>query len=159
MRAIFTFSAASALFLALARAELDKPALTPDLDYLLEGNANSLPTVNSQIAAWPSGYIPKDCQDLGSGEGYNASEFEVYEVTYDDVQLFFKHNSHIDIMVTDICVVRRPLALLPAQGCRGRHRDGRRDVLETACESARLGMSSSPQAPCSLLHKKIKKEV
>ncbi|KAL4999355.1 hypothetical protein BDV10DRAFT_57806 [Aspergillus recurvatus] len=84
MKAFFTLSTASALFLTLARAELDKPALTPNLDYLLEGNANSLPTVNSQIAVWASGYIPKDCQDLGSDEGYDASEFEVYEVTYDD---------------------------------------------------------------------------
>ncbi|KAL4776969.1 hypothetical protein BDW60DRAFT_175171 [Aspergillus nidulans var. acristatus] len=114
MRAIFTFSAASALFLALARAELDKPALTPDLDYLLEGNANSLPTVNSQIAAWPSGYIPKDCQDLGSGEGYNASEFEVYEVTYDDCADPWLFCRHKDVEV-DIATAAETFSKLPVK--------------------------------------------
>ncbi|RDW70674.1 uncharacterized protein DSM5745_08185 [Aspergillus mulundensis] len=94
MKGLFAAAAASALFLTFARAQLDKPALTSNLDYLLEGNANNLPTVNRQIAIWASGYIPKDCQDLGAGEGYDASEFEVYEVTYDDCAdpwLFCRH--------------------------------------------------------------------
>ncbi|KAL4972661.1 hypothetical protein BDW66DRAFT_119468 [Aspergillus desertorum] len=98
MKALFGFSAAIALFLIFARAELDKPALTSNLDYLLEGNANNLPTVNSQIAVWASGYIPKDCQDLGSDEGYDASEFDVYEVTYDDVWIFIKYLSVVTVL-------------------------------------------------------------
>ncbi|KAL4822056.1 hypothetical protein BDW67DRAFT_7134 [Aspergillus spinulosporus] len=114
MRALFTFSAASALFLTLARAELDKPALTPDLDYLLEGNSNSLPTVNSQIAVWPSGYIPNDCQDLGSGEGYNASEFEVYEVTYDDCADPWLFCRHKDVEV-DIATAAETFSKLPVK--------------------------------------------
>ncbi|KAL3435590.1 hypothetical protein BDV09DRAFT_204020 [Aspergillus tetrazonus] len=114
MRGIFTFSAASALFLTLARAELDKPALTSDLDYLLEGNANNLPTVNSQIAGWPNGYIPKDCQDLGSGEGYNASEFEVYEVTYDDCADPWLFCRHKDVEV-DIATAAETFSKLPVK--------------------------------------------
>ncbi|CBF89557.1 hypothetical protein AN0402.2 [Aspergillus nidulans FGSC A4] len=114
MRGIFTFSAASALFLTLARAELDKPALTSDLDYLLEGNANNLPTVNSHIAVWPSGYIPKDCQDLGSGEGYNASDFEVYEVTYDDCADPWLFCRHRDVEV-DIATAAETFSKLPVK--------------------------------------------
>ncbi|KAL4763439.1 uncharacterized protein BDW70DRAFT_131740 [Aspergillus foveolatus] len=114
MKGIFTFSAASALFLTLGRAELDKPALTSDLDYLLEGNTNNLPTVNSQIAVWPSGYIPKDCQDLGSGEGYNANEFEVYEVTYDDCADPWLFCRHKDVEV-DIATAAETFSKLPVK--------------------------------------------
>ncbi|KAL4989483.1 hypothetical protein BDW68DRAFT_67172 [Aspergillus falconensis] len=114
MKALFTLSAASALFLTLARAELDKPALTSNLDYLLEGNANSLPTVDSQIAVWASGYIPKDCQDLGSGEGYDASEFEVYEVTYDDCSDPWLFCRHRDVEV-DIATAAETFSKLPVK--------------------------------------------
>ncbi|KAL3476730.1 hypothetical protein BJX99DRAFT_227225 [Aspergillus californicus] len=71
--------------LALTQAQsLDKPALTDDLDYLLEGNAANLPTVNSQIAVWESGWIPKDCKDIAEGEDLTATDFEVFQVQYDD---------------------------------------------------------------------------
>ncbi|KAL5332412.1 hypothetical protein BJX70DRAFT_407634 [Aspergillus crustosus] len=71
--------------LALAQAQrLDKPALSSNLDYLLEGNEANLPTVASQISQWEAGSIPKDCKDLGEGEDLSAADFEVYDVTYDD---------------------------------------------------------------------------
>ncbi|KAL4884501.1 hypothetical protein BJY04DRAFT_182616 [Aspergillus karnatakaensis] len=76
-------SALSALALAQAQ-QLEKPALTSNLDYLLDGNAANLPEVASQISQWEAGFIPKDCKDLGEGEGLNAADFEVYDVTYDD---------------------------------------------------------------------------
>jgi hypothetical protein len=71
---------------ALASAQLDKPALTSNLDYLLEGNTNNLPTTSHSIAIWSQGWIPKDCKDLGEGEDLAATDFEVYEVSYDDVR-------------------------------------------------------------------------
>ncbi|KAL4929150.1 uncharacterized protein BDV17DRAFT_290808, partial [Aspergillus undulatus] len=80
---IKTAAALSALALANAQ-QLDKPALTSNLDYLLDGNAAALPTVPSQVSQWGAGHIPKDCKDLGEGEGYAATDFEVYEVTFDD---------------------------------------------------------------------------
>ncbi|KAL6237117.1 hypothetical protein BDW75DRAFT_238578 [Aspergillus navahoensis] len=114
IKALFAFYAASALFLTLAHAELDKPALTSNLDYLLDGNANSLPTVNSQIAVWASGYIPKDCQDLGSDEGYDASEFEVYEVTYDDCGDPWLFCRHKDVKI-DIATAAETFSKLPVK--------------------------------------------
>jgi hypothetical protein len=71
---------------ALASAQLDKPALTSNLDYLLEGNTDNLPTTSHSIAIWSQGWIPKDCKDLGEGEDHAATDFEVYEVSYDDVR-------------------------------------------------------------------------
>ncbi|KAL2815859.1 hypothetical protein BDW59DRAFT_166594 [Aspergillus cavernicola] len=76
-------SALSALALAQAQS-LDKPALTSDLDYLLEGNAANLPTVNSQIAVWEAGWIPADCKDIAEGQDLTATDFEIFQVQYDD---------------------------------------------------------------------------
>ncbi|KAL4806922.1 hypothetical protein BDV18DRAFT_121550 [Aspergillus unguis] len=94
-----TVAALSTLALSLALAvahaqQLDKPALTPDLDYLLDGNANNLPTVDRSISAWEAGSIPQDCKDIGEGEGHSASDFEVYSVQYNDCGdpwLFCRH--------------------------------------------------------------------
>ncbi|CEL06014.1 hypothetical protein ASPCAL07126 [Aspergillus calidoustus] len=69
---------------ALASAQLDKPALTSNLDYLLEGNTANLPTTSHSIAIWSQGWIPKDCKDLGEGEDLDATDFEIYQVSYDD---------------------------------------------------------------------------
>ncbi|KAL2868793.1 uncharacterized protein BJX67DRAFT_349204 [Aspergillus lucknowensis] len=76
-------SALSVAALASAQ-ELDKPALTSNLDYLLEGNTDNLPSVGHSVASWEAGWIPQDCKDLGEGEDLAATDFEVYEVTYDD---------------------------------------------------------------------------
>jgi hypothetical protein len=79
-------SALSALALAQAQ-QLEKPALSSNLDYLLEGNTANLPSIASQISIWEAGHIPKDCKDLGEGESLSAADFEVYNVQYDDVRL------------------------------------------------------------------------
>ncbi|KAL4785302.1 hypothetical protein BJX76DRAFT_356179 [Aspergillus varians] len=93
--------------LALAQAQqLDKPALTSDLDYLLPGNANSLPTA--------SGYIPKDCQDLGEGEDLNVTDFEVYQVQYDDCSDPWLFCRHKDVEV-DIFTAAETFSKLPVR--------------------------------------------
>ncbi|KAL2829044.1 hypothetical protein BJY01DRAFT_228166 [Aspergillus pseudoustus] len=75
----------SALSLAtLGAATLDKPALTSNLDYLLDGNTAALPTTAHSIAIWSAGWIPQDCKDLGEGEDLSATDFEVYQITYED---------------------------------------------------------------------------
>ncbi|KAL4791404.1 hypothetical protein BDV19DRAFT_370550 [Aspergillus venezuelensis] len=112
MKAAALLSASLALTTA---QELEKPALTSNLDYLLDGNANSLPAVTHQASLWPSGSIPQDCKDLGEGEGHSASDFEVYDVTFDDCAdpwLFCRHKEvEVDIDTAAETFSKIPVAM------------------------------------------------
>lgn len=114
MKAMKLVSALSALALVQAQ-ELDKPALTDDLDYLKEGNTNALPIRTSTISQWPAGSIPKDCKDLAEGEDKSAADMEVYEVKYSDCHdpwLFCRHKEvEVDIEKAAETFSRVPLRM------------------------------------------------
>ncbi|KAL4881635.1 hypothetical protein BJY04DRAFT_218079 [Aspergillus karnatakaensis] len=87
----------AAAFAALARAQLDKPALTSDLDYLLEGNVANLPSNGGPSwNKWEAGLIPADCKSIAEGEGLNATDFEVWDIFYDDCEDGWTYCRHKD---------------------------------------------------------------
>lgn len=65
---------------------LDKPALTDNLDYLMDGNNNNLASTESSYQQWDAGLIPADCKSIAQNEGKDPNDFEIYNVTYSDVQ-------------------------------------------------------------------------
>lgn len=73
------------LTLKLSTAQLSKPALTPNLDYLLNGNTANLHKTNSSSIKWPPGLIPEDCKSIAEDEGLSPADFEVWDVYYTDV--------------------------------------------------------------------------
>ncbi len=78
---------AAALAAIPASAELGKPALTPDLDYLLDGNTANLPQNGGPYwGKWEDGLMPEDCKSIAEGQDLNPADFEVYDVFYDDVR-------------------------------------------------------------------------
>ncbi|KAL4786972.1 hypothetical protein BJX76DRAFT_319673 [Aspergillus varians] len=79
------FFIATLAALSPAQAALDKPALTNDLDYLLEGNTNNLPQNGGPYwGKWDDDLIPADCKSIAESEDLNPADFEVYDIFYDD---------------------------------------------------------------------------
>ncbi|KAL3474083.1 hypothetical protein BJX99DRAFT_248533 [Aspergillus californicus] len=89
---------------ALSRAELDKPALTSNLDYLLEGNTNNLPSNGGPYwGKWEDGLMPADCKSIAESQGLNPTDFEVWDIFYDDCQdgwSFCRHKESSDTFET-----------------------------------------------------------
>jgi hypothetical protein len=104
----------AAAFAALSKAQtLDKPALTSNLDYLLDGNVANLPSNGGPYwGKWEAGLIPADCKSLAEGEGLNPSDFEVWDIFFDDVCLPPYHFGSL----SDGDTVPRWMEFLPAQG-------------------------------------------
>jgi hypothetical protein len=65
---------------------LDKPALTPNLDYLEQGSLDNLAPTQSTWDQWGAGWIPQDCKDIANNEGKSPDDFEIYNVHYTDVR-------------------------------------------------------------------------
>ncbi|KAL4807440.1 hypothetical protein BDV18DRAFT_151478 [Aspergillus unguis] len=91
----------AAALAALSNAQsLDKPALTSDLDYLLDGNVANLPESNGAYwAKWAPGLIPKDCKSIAEDQDLNATDFEVYDIYYNDCEdpwSFCRHKNSSD---------------------------------------------------------------
>ncbi|OJJ07852.1 hypothetical protein ASPVEDRAFT_66052 [Aspergillus versicolor CBS 583.65] len=88
---------AAALAAIPASAALDKPALTPDLDYLLDGNTANLPqNGGAHWGKWEDGLMPEDCKSIAEGQDLNPADFEVYDVFYDDCQDAWSFCRHKD---------------------------------------------------------------
>ncbi|KAH8692279.1 putative conidiation-specific protein [Talaromyces proteolyticus] len=100
--------------LALAQT-LDKPALTPDLDYLEQGAIDNLAPTQSTNDQWGSGWIPSDCKDIANNEGKNPDDFEIYNVHYDDCDdawVFCRHKDTPTDLITTIDIFGRlPVAM------------------------------------------------
>ena len=64
----------------------DKPAHTPNLDYLEQGSLDNLAPTQSTWDQWGAGWIPQDCKDIANNEGKSADDFETYNVHYTDVR-------------------------------------------------------------------------
>ncbi|THC94808.1 hypothetical protein EYZ11_005715 [Aspergillus tanneri] len=85
------FGIALSVLAAISQAKrLDKPALTPDLGYLLQGSVDNLHPTHSTWDKWGDGWIPEDCKSMAQNPNLNLnlnpSDFEVYNVHYDDVR-------------------------------------------------------------------------
>lgn len=62
------------------------PAISPPFDYegsIEKGLQESLPLTQFTIDYFSHGEIPQDCKDRAK-DHYNASDFEVFSVTYED---------------------------------------------------------------------------
>ena len=76
------------LFLAAVHAaDLNKPALAPNLDNLKPGLMNNLKPVHSTRKKFKAGFIPKDCKSIAQNEGKNPADYNNWVVKYDDVSL------------------------------------------------------------------------
>ncbi|KAL4798403.1 hypothetical protein BDV19DRAFT_356946 [Aspergillus venezuelensis] len=89
---------------APANAQLDKPALTDNLDYLLDGNVANLPSNGGPYwGKWEDGLIPADCKSIAESQGLNPTDFEVYDIFFDDCQdgwSFCRHKDSSDSFET-----------------------------------------------------------
>ncbi|KAL8946976.1 MAG: hypothetical protein Q9222_006695 [Ikaeria aurantiellina] len=65
-------------------AELTKPPLAKNLDYLTKGMYANYPASPSKRDKWGDGFIPEDCYNLAKGNGNSPTEIETYNVNYDD---------------------------------------------------------------------------
>jgi hypothetical protein len=80
------FIAAALAALTPANAALDKPALTSNLDYLLDGNVANLPSNGGPYwGKWETGLMPADCKSIAESQGLNPTDFEVWDIFYNDV--------------------------------------------------------------------------
>ncbi|KAB8345843.1 hypothetical protein FH972_022898 [Carpinus fangiana] len=90
-------------FAAAAMAQkLDKPALTPDLDYLNQGNIDNHGPTQSTTAGYEAGQIPADCKDRAQAEGHDPADMEVTYVTYTDCAdpwVFCRHKDSVPSLV------------------------------------------------------------
>lgn len=91
-----TLMAASPL-LAVGQT-LEKPALTPNLDYLEQGNIDNLSPTQSTNDQWGAGWIPSDCKSIAKNEGKNPDDFEIYNVHYDDVRHWGVWNTLVSLI-------------------------------------------------------------
>jgi hypothetical protein len=80
--------AAAGPLLASGQA-LDKPALTPNLDYLEQGSLDNLAPTQSTWDQWGAGWIPQDCKDIANNEGKSPDDFEIYNIHYTDVRGYY----------------------------------------------------------------------
>ncbi|KAL2871414.1 uncharacterized protein BJX67DRAFT_377189 [Aspergillus lucknowensis] len=102
-RSAFIVAALAALSPARA-ADLDKPALTSNLDYLLEGNVNNLPSNGGPYwGKWEAGLMPADCKSIAEDQGLNPTDFEVWDIFFNDCQdgwSFCRHKDSADSFET-----------------------------------------------------------
>lgn len=96
---------ATALPLLATAQRLNKPALTPNLDYLEQGNIDNLHPTHSTWDKWGPGWIPADCKSIAQNEGKNPDDFEIYNVHYDDVCIRFDDHQQLDLDLTPCSVV------------------------------------------------------
>ncbi|KKK21929.1 hypothetical protein AOCH_000188 [Aspergillus ochraceoroseus] len=100
------FLSAMAILCTVVQAQtLDKPALTPNLDYLLQGNTDNLQPAASHYGKWEDGWIPADCKSIAEDQQLNPTDFEVYDVFYGDcgdAWSFCRHKSSSDSIDTII---------------------------------------------------------
>ena len=78
-----------ACFSLVSAQQLDKPPLTPDLEYLKPALLDALPSVNMNKDQWGEGWIPQDCKSMTEEKGLNAADVETWNVHYDDVGILF----------------------------------------------------------------------
>ncbi|KAL8903918.1 MAG: hypothetical protein Q9171_007233 [Xanthocarpia ochracea] len=75
------------LLAALAYPQkIDKPALQPNLDYLLEGLTENFGPAAHTFDVWGDGWIPQFCLDASESEdnGFNPADIKTYNIKYDD---------------------------------------------------------------------------
>ena len=84
------------------RAKLTKPVLNQNIDYLKDGLNKHLTETKFKKSQWQSGWIPQACKNLASDTKTQPQDFEIWDVTYDDV------NANIfSFMTSDLtCIVR-----------------------------------------------------
>jgi hypothetical protein len=80
-----SFLGASALFWTFSLANLDKPPLHPNLDYLNQGLIDNLHAPSYTLDEWGSGWIAEDCATMASGAKLNPADVHTYNVHYADV--------------------------------------------------------------------------
>ncbi|KAL1985276.1 hypothetical protein VTN96DRAFT_8075 [Rasamsonia emersonii] len=106
---------ATALPLLATAQRLNKPALTPNLDYLEQGNIDNLHPTHSTWDKWGPGWIPADCKSIAQNEGKNPDDFEIYNVHYDDCSdawVFCRHkDSNVDLVTTIDIFGRLPVKM------------------------------------------------
>ncbi|KAL7620913.1 hypothetical protein AAE478_008223 [Parahypoxylon ruwenzoriense] len=85
---LLAFSAAeNGTFVSLQRRPDTVPEISPAFDFngeVEKGLQEHLPLTQSTIHFWTDGRIPADCKNNAEIHGYNATEFDVLEVTYRD---------------------------------------------------------------------------
>ena len=69
---------------ALICAKLNKSPLSSSLDYLHKDLVAYLPSIPASYSKWNPGWIPHECQDVVNLKKLSETDFEVYEVNYDD---------------------------------------------------------------------------
>ncbi len=69
----------------LTAQRLTKPPVESTLNYLEQGLEKNLPIVKSTKSQWGAGWIPQDCKTIVQDEGHQASDIQIFSVTYDDV--------------------------------------------------------------------------
>ncbi|KAL3462369.1 hypothetical protein BJX64DRAFT_141726 [Aspergillus heterothallicus] len=98
------FLAVALAALTPANATLDKPALTDNLDYLLDGNVANLPSNGGPYwGKWETGLMPADCKSIAESQGLDPTDFEVWDIFYDDCQdgwSFCRHKDSSDSFET-----------------------------------------------------------
>ncbi|KAA8649363.1 uncharacterized protein ATNIH1004_005264 [Aspergillus tanneri] len=114
------FGIALSVLAAISQAKrLDKPALTPDLGYLLQGSVDNLHPTHSTWDKWGDGWIPEDCKSMAQNPNLNLnlnpSDFEVYNVHYDDcgdAWVLCRHkDSPVDLVTTVDIFGRLPVRM------------------------------------------------
>lgn len=71
----------------MVSATLDKPAIQPafDLDGSMETQLRQyLPQKAFGYTQWAAGWVPQDCYDAATDNGFSPADYAVYDVTYTD---------------------------------------------------------------------------
>ncbi|KAI4125533.1 MAG: hypothetical protein LQ338_004181 [Usnochroma carphineum] len=79
-----TTMATFSVLATLTHAQLSKPPLHPNLDYLQQGLLDNLQPAPSTWDQWGAGWIPADCQTMTQNAGLNPLDVETFNVHYDD---------------------------------------------------------------------------
>ncbi|KAL5043456.1 hypothetical protein BDW71DRAFT_188118 [Aspergillus fruticulosus] len=103
-KSLLLAAALAAVSPARADGTLSKPALTDNLDYLLDGNVASLPSNGGPYwGKWEDGLMPADCKSIAEDQGLNPTDFEVWDIFFDDCQdgwSFCRHKDSADSFET-----------------------------------------------------------
>ncbi|KAL8790338.1 MAG: hypothetical protein Q9213_000690 [Squamulea squamosa] len=82
---VSSISTVVALFAALVSSQrLTKPPLQQNLDNLPPGFYNNLKPTTSTRTAFQAGYIPSDCKNIATREGFNPADIQTWNIKYSD---------------------------------------------------------------------------
>ncbi|EED21394.1 hypothetical protein TSTA_086250 [Talaromyces stipitatus ATCC 10500] len=93
---------------------LDKPALTPNLDYLEQGSLCSLSPTQSTWTKLGAGSTPEDCKTIANNHKKNPGDLEIYSVHYtdsDDAWVFCRYEDTPFGLASTVDIFGLPVAM------------------------------------------------